>query len=261
MALSCVAPHFAFPRRHSSSHVSRALRRRPGSNRPRQRESRRNSATLNSGRCRRPLGTRRQLPLRQLRLERDHRAGPWFRRSKPGTSRGRVCLSIGPAELSYIAALEPRMAFIIDVRRQNLVEHLMYRHCSSWPTIAATSYRVCFAKAAGDVSSHATDEELLLAFERSSARRAVFRVEPASRFSTRSLGAMARRTGRRRRQEPHVGIQHVLREGPRLKLPDWRRAKLDMPTYIDLMTQSGANGQRHSFLSASATTTSSGRSR
>jgi len=39
-----------------------------------------------------------------------------------------VYLGVGPDQnFTYITALRPRMAFIIDIRRQNMLEHLMYK--------------------------------------------------------------------------------------------------------------------------------------
>ena len=39
-----------------------------------------------------------------------------------------VYLGVGPDQnFTYIAALRPRMAFIIDVRRQNMIQHLLYK--------------------------------------------------------------------------------------------------------------------------------------
>lgn len=44
------------------------------------------------------------------------------------TKPGRVYLGVGPEQnFTYMAALKPRMAFIIDVRRGNLHTHLMYK--------------------------------------------------------------------------------------------------------------------------------------
>ena len=41
---------------------------------------------------------------------------------------GRVYLGVGPEQnFTYIAAIKPAMAFIIDVRRGNLQLHLMYK--------------------------------------------------------------------------------------------------------------------------------------
>ena len=39
-----------------------------------------------------------------------------------------VYLGVGPDQnFTYIAALEPKIAFIVDIRRQNMLEHLMYK--------------------------------------------------------------------------------------------------------------------------------------
>ena len=41
---------------------------------------------------------------------------------------GGVYLGVGPEQnFTYMVALEPKMAFIIDIRRQNMVEHLLYK--------------------------------------------------------------------------------------------------------------------------------------
>src|SRR4029453_18713482 len=42
--------------------------------------------------------------------------------------RGGVYLGVGPEQnFTYIVALKPRIAFIFDIRRENLLEHLMYK--------------------------------------------------------------------------------------------------------------------------------------
>src|SRR5262245_47033611 len=44
------------------------------------------------------------------------------------TKTGGVYLGVGPEQnFTYVAALEPKIAFIIDIRRQNMLEHLMYK--------------------------------------------------------------------------------------------------------------------------------------
>ncbi|HSA54746.1 MAG TPA: hypothetical protein VLE53_03540 [Gemmatimonadaceae bacterium] len=41
---------------------------------------------------------------------------------------GGVYLGVGPDQnFTYIVALEPQIAFIVDIRRQNMVQHLMYK--------------------------------------------------------------------------------------------------------------------------------------
>ena len=47
---------------------------------------------------------------------------------KEATKSGGVYLGVGPEQnFTYLAALEPKIAFIIDIRRQNMLEHLMYK--------------------------------------------------------------------------------------------------------------------------------------
>ncbi len=47
---------------------------------------------------------------------------------KENTKPGGVYLGVGPEQnFTYLVALEPKIAFIIDIRRQNLLEHLMYK--------------------------------------------------------------------------------------------------------------------------------------
>ena len=44
------------------------------------------------------------------------------------TKRGGVYLGVGPDQnFTYLVALEPKIAFIFDIRRQNLLTHLMYK--------------------------------------------------------------------------------------------------------------------------------------
>ena len=47
---------------------------------------------------------------------------------KKTTKPGGVYLGVGPEQnFHYIAALRPRIAFIFDIRRQNMLEHLLYK--------------------------------------------------------------------------------------------------------------------------------------
>src|SRR5262252_5720141 len=47
---------------------------------------------------------------------------------KAGTRVGGVYLGVGPEQnFTYIAALKPKIAFITDIRRQNMIELMMYK--------------------------------------------------------------------------------------------------------------------------------------
>ena len=47
---------------------------------------------------------------------------------KTSTKPGGVYLGVGPEQnFSYISALQPRIAFVLDIRRDNVLEHLIYK--------------------------------------------------------------------------------------------------------------------------------------
>src|SRR5437773_8339724 len=49
-------------------------------------------------------------------------------RLKENRKPGGVYLGVGPEQnFTYIAAVQPKMAFIFDIRRQNVIEHLIYK--------------------------------------------------------------------------------------------------------------------------------------
>ncbi len=49
-------------------------------------------------------------------------------RLKENRKPGGVYLGVGPEQnFTYIAAVQPQMAFIFDIRRQNMIEHLIYK--------------------------------------------------------------------------------------------------------------------------------------
>src|SRR5438270_973416 len=49
-------------------------------------------------------------------------------RLKENRKPGGVYVGVGPEQnFTYIAALQPKMAFICDIRRQNMIEHLIYK--------------------------------------------------------------------------------------------------------------------------------------
>src|SRR5262245_4683832 len=47
---------------------------------------------------------------------------------KEGSKSGGVYLGVGLEQnFTYIAAVQPKLAFILDIRRDNMMEHLMYK--------------------------------------------------------------------------------------------------------------------------------------
>ena len=47
---------------------------------------------------------------------------------KETTRRGGVYIGVGPEQnFTYIAAIQPKLAFVVDIRRENMLQHLMYK--------------------------------------------------------------------------------------------------------------------------------------
>jgi hypothetical protein len=88
---------------------------------------------------------------------------PELQKSHP---TGGVYLGVGPDQnFTYIVALKPRMAFITDIRRQNMLEHLMYKAVIELSPTRAEFLSLLFSrpKPAG-ISDTASASTLLLAY-------------------------------------------------------------------------------------------------
>src|SRR6185436_7241475 len=63
------------------------------------------------------------------------------------TKTNSVYLGVGPEQnFTYIAALRPKIAFIVDIRRQNLQEHLMYKAAFEMAENRADFLSILFAR-------------------------------------------------------------------------------------------------------------------
>ena len=103
----------------------------------------------------------------------------------PGLRRhidtGGVYLGVGPDQnFTYIIALKPRMAFIVDIRRQNAMELLMYKALLELSTDRADFLSRLFARPRPGGLDSATDVDVLLsAYDHGSGDTARFDVNLA----------------------------------------------------------------------------------
>ncbi len=102
-------------------------------------------------------------------------------RLKPLMPPGGVYLGVGPEQnFTYLAALKPRIAFIVDIRRQNLLQHLWYKAVFEMsPTRAAFLSRL-FARPLPDAVLNAANDalpadSLIAMLERTNPDSALFR--------------------------------------------------------------------------------------
>src|SRR3989442_5742721 len=87
---------------------------------------------------------------------------------KKSTKPGGVYLGVGPEQnFSYIAALRPRIAFIFDIRRENMLEHLIYKALFEMsPNRAEFISRLFSRGTPAGLSDKSTASELFEAFGR-----------------------------------------------------------------------------------------------
>src|SRR5262245_4600539 len=74
-------------------------------------------------------------------------------------------LGVGPEQnFTYIVALQPQIAFIIDIRRQNMIEHLMYKALWELSSDRADFLSRLFSRARPDISKDSNVVALFEAF-------------------------------------------------------------------------------------------------
>src|SRR5262245_37807539 len=76
---------------------------------------------------------------------------------------GGVYMGVGPEQnFQYIASLKPKIAFIIDIRRQNMIQHLMYKAAFEMSATRADFLSVIFSRKRPAGLSDETDASQLL---------------------------------------------------------------------------------------------------
>src|SRR2546425_881497 len=98
-------------------------------------------------------------------------------RLKENRKPGGVYLGVGPEQnFTYIAATQPKMAFIFDIRRQNMIEHLIYKAVFEMSFDRADFLSRLFSrKAPTGVTEKTTPRALFQAFRGSAADPELYR--------------------------------------------------------------------------------------
>jgi hypothetical protein len=165
---------------------------------------------------------------------------------------GGAYVGVGPEQnFTYIAALHPAIAFIIDIRRQNLLEHLMYKALFELSTDRADFVSRLFSrKRPTGLGRDSRADDL---FQRYVA------ATPADEqlFDSNLRGIIDTLT--HRHNLPLSGddlsvIRYVygtfFHAGPELDYSVGSAPSVNMPTYVDLMTEKDGNGEYQSYLAS-----------
>jgi len=88
-------------------------------------------------------------------------------RLKEQTKPGGVYLGVGPEQnFTYISALRPAIAFIVDIRRQNLLEHLMYKAIFELAADRPSFLSILFSRSRPEgLNADSTPREMLNAYK------------------------------------------------------------------------------------------------
>ena len=169
----------------------------------------------------------------------------WVRRA------GGVYVGVGPEQnFTYIAALRPRLAFIVDIRRENRNLHLLYKALFELSKDRAEFVSRLFSRPRPDgLASQSSVDEIFH----------IYANVPPSRALYADTAARVREQLAARRHFPLseadvAFIDHVLtsflEDGPEIHFWGSRRVDANRPSYRELMTSKDLSGQSRSFLTS-----------
>jgi hypothetical protein len=164
-----------------------------------------------------------------------------------------VYLGVGPDQnFTYITALRPRMAFVIDIRRQNMIEHLMYKALIEASNDRADFLSRLFSRPRpANLDKSSTAKQLLDAFMQAPSDEALFQ-----KNLQEMLDRLVKRHGFPLTDDDRRSLEYVYRaffsEGPDLRysFPRQQFGARWFPNYAELMTQTDLSGLNHSYVSS-----------
>jgi hypothetical protein len=165
--------------------------------------------------------------------------------------QNRVYVGVGPEQnFTYLAAVRPKMGFIVDIRRGNLHEHLLYKALFEMSTDRADFLSRLFSRERpAGLGASSTASELFAAYDRVPTTEARYQanLQAVIEWLTRKHG-FALHAG------DASGIEYVYRnaffaEGPDLGYRlTGTSARIGAVTYAELMTMSDPAGRQRSYL-------------
>jgi hypothetical protein len=167
---------------------------------------------------------------------------------------GGAYIGVGPEQnFTYIVALQPKIAFIVDIRRQNMLEHLMYKALIELSGDRAEFLARLFSRPRPQgLDKNSSVAALFDAFDQ---------VEADSQLFDENLAAVKDRLikqhGFKLTTEDESNLAYVFRAffvgGPNLgysnvSFPPRSPAARILPTYEELMVDTDENDQQRSYL-------------
>ncbi len=164
---------------------------------------------------------------------------------------GGVYLGVGPEQnFTYMAGLKPRMAFVFDIRRQNAIEHLMYKALFEMsPTRGDFVSHLFSIKSPEKVPATARANGLFLAFDGLKGDRAYYNQNLAAIKENFSKHRFALSADDLKKVEYIYDV--FFRGGPDIDYKfasEWPAGMAPAPTYVQAMTDTDADKKSWSFL-------------
>jgi hypothetical protein len=163
--------------------------------------------------------------------------------------RGGAYLGVGPDQnFTYISVLRPQVAFIVDIRRQNLMQHLLYKALIELSRDRADFLSHLFSRARPPgLGRNLGAGALIAAYARSA---------PDETWYRRNLTAIVRRLTRDHHfsltSDDLISLNYVFRaffsDGPDIQYFVARAPTLRFPTYGELVQATDADGEPHGYL-------------
>jgi hypothetical protein len=168
-----------------------------------------------------------------------------------------VYLGVGPEQnFTYIAAIKPRLAFIVDIRRGNMNLHLLYKAFMELSRDRADFLSHLFARPRpADLTDKTSVEELLDAYELASPSEELFR-----RYFQEATDHLIKAHKFALTADDIKGMEYVYnafyKAGPDLNYSfsgfPFGGGGFRFPTYSVLMTETDGAGQHRSYLATEA---------
>ncbi|HET9425227.1 MAG TPA: hypothetical protein VFO55_07650 [Gemmatimonadaceae bacterium] len=167
---------------------------------------------------------------------------------------GGVYVGVGPDQnFSYVAAVRPRAAFIVDIRRDNLLEHLLFKSIFALSRSRAEYLGLLFGRAVvnGSAPDTASIDSLLARVQRAPAdQRAIAGIRARVIARVKQTGMPL--------SEPDLAVisrfhDAFILEGPALRFSSHGRApQAGYPDYARLAAERDRAGRQASFLASAA---------
>jgi hypothetical protein len=168
---------------------------------------------------------------------------------------GGLYLGVGPEQnFTYMAATRPRMAFIVDIRRGNLQEHLFYKALMELSADRAEFLSRLFGRARpANLGAGATVNQLFAAFRTSPPSEALFRQTTAAVIDRLTKTHAFALHPEDARQIEFISRTAFFSDGPDLMYRRTDNVNAGRrPTYAELMTSDDGRGRQRSYLADEA---------